>query len=60
MTYNAYLTGIALRQSGKTALPVYKVRRPLPDEEVIGYEPTSDFLYKPTLTEIAEKEGRED
>lgn len=55
-TYNSYLTGIALRQSGKSAITIYKVRAPKENEIVVGYEPTSDFLYKPTETEIASQE----
>ena len=56
-TYNAYLTGIALRQAKPMALNSYKVRAPKDGEIVVGYEPTSDFLYQPTLTEQCAQEG---
>lgn len=61
MTYNKYLTdGISdgtIEMFEVAGLRYCKVRRPLPGEEVIGYENLSGFLVEPTITEKAERDA---
>ena len=51
MTYNKYVQTEAIKQSRPQPLTIYKVRKPLPGETVIGYSNLAEALVKPTYTE---------
>ena len=53
-TYNQYVMEEAQKQTNNEPFNVYKVRRPMPGEEVMGYTNFSESLVKPTETEEAE------
>ena len=59
-TYNQYLTEVAQEQSNNGAITIYKVRRPLPGEVVIGYSKLAEALVKPTYTEECELKDDDD
>ena len=56
-TYNQYLTeGIqdgSIKEHTRDGVRCYGVRRPHPDEEVVGYVSFSGFLAEATATELA-------
>lgn len=55
MTYNSYITkGVqdgTIEEVEYCGVRIYKVRRPAPGEEVVGYIPFSGFLAQRTVTE---------
>jgi hypothetical protein len=57
MTYNRYITeGIqdgSIEEVNFDGIRIYRVRRPAPDEEVVGYINFSGFVVKQTITEEA-------
>lgn len=53
-TYNKYVQKESLRQVNNDGLSVYKVRKPRPEEEVVGYNNLAESIIGQTLTEKAE------
>jgi hypothetical protein len=55
VTYNRYVQGIALGQTTNGPITVYKVRKPLPMEEVMGYTNFAEVMTRATYTEECEE-----
>ena len=54
-TYNQYLTEQAQKQSNNDGLNVYKVRKPIRNEKIIGYTNLNEVFARKTFTEECEK-----